>query len=59
MTVGLSSWYWHIRRRSWSVRVFLGVDDVLECVDVAETGVAETGVMGTVADGKIDGWYVD
>jgi hypothetical protein len=48
-----------MRRRSWSVKVFRGVDDVLECVDVAETGVAEAGVIGTGAEGKMEGWYVD
>ena len=45
-----------MRRRSWSVKVFRGVDDVLECVDVAETGVAEAGVIGTGAEGKMEGW---
>lgn len=43
LTVGFSSWYKHMRRRSLSVNVFRGVDE--ERVEVAETGVgvAETG----------------
>ena len=56
LTVGWSSWYWHILRRSTSVRVFRGVLEVRpECVEVADTGVAETGVMGTGAEGKMGG----
>lgn len=54
-TVGFSSWYWHIRLRSVSVSVFRGVDDVREWVDVADTGVAVAGVIGTGADGNSDG----
>ena len=55
LTVGLSSWYWHMRLRSESVRVLRGVDEVREWVDEADTGVAEAGVMGTPADGKSGG----
>ena len=51
-----------MRLRSASVRVFLGVDDVrdvVEVADTADTGVADAGVMGTGAEGKIGGTYVD
>jgi hypothetical protein len=44
-----------MRRRSVSVSVFLGVDEVREWVDVADTGVADAGVMGTGAEGKRGG----
>ena len=40
------------------MRVFLGVEEVRECVEVADTadtGVAEAGVMGTGAEGKMGG----
>lgn len=53
LTVGLSSWYWHIRLRSASVRVFRGVDEVRDWVEVAETGVADAGVIGGGAEGKM------
>jgi hypothetical protein len=36
-----------------SVSVFLGVDDVRD--DVADTGVADAGVIGTGAEGKRGG----
>lgn len=49
LTVGCSSWYRHIRRRSASVNVFRGVDEC-ERVDVADTGVADAGVMGIGVD---------
>lgn len=45
-----------MRLRSESVSVFRGVDDVRECVDDADTGVADAGVIGTGAEGKIGGW---
>ena len=36
--------------------VLRGVDEVRpECVEVADTGVADAGVMGTGADGKMGG----
>lgn len=41
-----------MRLRSASVRVFRGVDEVRDWVEVAETGVAEAGVMGGGAEGK-------
>jgi hypothetical protein len=41
------------------VSVFRGVDEVRECVEVADTGVADAGVMGTGAEGNMGGWYVD
>jgi hypothetical protein len=44
-----------MRLRSWSVRVLRGVEEVREVVEVADTGVAEAGVMGTGADGKMGG----
>lgn len=45
-----------MRLRSWSVRVFRGVDEVRpEWVEVADTGVAEAGVMGRGAEGKMGG----
>lgn len=44
-----------MRLRSESVSVFLGVDDVREWVEVADTGVADAGVMGTAAEGKMEG----
>lgn len=59
LTVGLSSWYWHMRRRSASVSVFRGVDEVRDWVEVAETGVADAGVMGGGAEGNSGAWYVD
>lgn len=38
------------------MRVLRGVLDVRpECVEVADTGVAEIGVMGTGAEGKMGG----
>jgi len=43
-----------MRLLSVSVRVFRGVD-VRVCVDVADTGVADAGVIGTGADGKSGG----
>jgi len=42
-------------RRSESVSVLRGVEDVRECVEEAETGVADAGVIGTGAEGKMDG----
>lgn len=39
--------------------VFRGVEDVRECVEEADTGVADAGVIGTGAEGKMGGWYVD
>jgi hypothetical protein len=44
-----------MRLRSWSVSVFRGVEEVRELVEVAETGVADAGVMGTGAEGKMGG----
>ena len=52
LTVGLSSWYWHMRLRSESVSVFRGVDEVREWVEDADTGVADAGVMGGGAEGN-------
>lgn len=52
LTVGLSSWYWHMRLRSESVSVLRGVDEVRECVEDADTGVADAGVMGGGAEGN-------
>jgi hypothetical protein len=42
-----------MRLRSESVSVFRGVDDVRECVEDADTGVADAGVIGIGADGKM------
>jgi hypothetical protein len=49
-----------MRLRSESVRVFRGVEEVRECVELADTGVADAGVIGGgAADGNNGAWYVD
>lgn len=48
-----------MRLRSASVRVLRGVDEVRDWVEVADTGVADAGVMGGGAEGKMGAWYVD
>ena len=45
-----------MRLRSESVRVFRGVDEVRECDELAETGVADAGVIGGGAEGNSEAW---
>ena len=52
---GCSSWYRHMRLRSASVRVFLGVEDVREPVEVADIGV-EIGPTGTGIGAGAEGY---
>lgn len=53
-TVGCSSAYKHIRRRSASVKVFLGVV-VLDLSEVADDGVADTAETGVDAGATATG----